>query len=126
MRDKLPTWAALLGATALAAALVLGAGAILPGPEGPGDERTARVKSYGGEVVVTATLDGDGAIRSLSVLTPNESEGLGKRCSEPAFTGQFIGRRGPFALGQDGVQAVAGATVTSRAVLDALNEITQR
>ena len=47
---------------------------------------------------------------------------MGQLCAEDAFTSQFIGKAGPFALG-DNVDAVSGATITSTAVVDAVNEL---
>ena len=51
----------------------------------------------------------------------SETEGLGSRVKDEAFTQQFIGQTPPLALGED-VDAVSGATVSSRAAVDAVNE----
>ena len=75
---------------------------------------------FGGDVTVTAKLDADAKIASISIDTPNETEGLGKECSKETFTQQFIGKAAPFTLGEN-VDAVSGATVTSTAVVTALN-----
>ena len=88
-----------------------------------GQTRSTTRQGYGGEVTVTVGLDANDAVEYLSVDTPDETDGLGKRCSEPAFTDQFIGKMAPFVYGEDGIDAVTGATVTSTAVLDALNEL---
>ena len=81
------------------------------------------VKGFGGDVTVTARLNADNTVSALSIDTPDETDGLGKLCSESAFTDQFVGKAAPFAYGEDGIEAVTGATVTSTAVLDALNAI---
>ncbi|MBQ8160177.1 MAG: FMN-binding protein, partial [Clostridia bacterium] len=52
--------------------------------------------------------------------TAGETDGFGKRASEEEFTSQFIGKSGPFTYGE-GVDALSGATITSNAVLEALN-----
>ena len=49
-----------------------------------------------------------------------ETAGFGQKCAEEDFTAQFIGKTLPVTLGED-VDAVAGATITSTAVVDALN-----
>ena len=88
--------------------------------EGP---LTKTVQGFGGEVTVNVMLNADNSVAALSIDTPDETEGLGKMTSEPAFTDQFIGKSGPFAYGEDGIEAVTGATVTSTAVINALNEL---
>lgn len=84
---------------------------------------TATVQGFGGDVTVTARLNDDNSIAGLSIDTPNETDGLGKRASEPEFTNQFIGKYAPFTYGEDGIEALTGATVTSTAVINALNDI---
>ncbi len=82
---------------------------------------TASASGFGGDVTVNVTLD-NGAITSMTVETPNETPGFGSKCSEEDFTKQFIGKTLPVTLGTD-VDAVTGATVTSQAVVDALNTL---
>ncbi|MCR4876924.1 MAG: FMN-binding protein, partial [Clostridiales bacterium] len=84
------------------------------------DLKSETEQGFGGEVTVNAGLKGN-TVRSLTIDTPNETEGLGKKASGEEFTGQFIGKEGPFAYGENGIEAISGATVTSNAVLKALN-----
>lgn len=84
---------------------------------------SAKAQGFGGEITVNAGFDGDQRIAYLAVDTPNETDGLGKMASEPAFTGQFIGKTGPFSYGKDDIEAISGATITSDAVLNALNSL---
>ncbi len=81
----------------------------------------ATEKGFGGDVTVNVTLEGD-TVRGLTVDTPNETEGLGKRASDAEFTEQFIGKSGPFTFGENGIEALSGATVTSNAALKAINK----
>ena len=83
---------------------------------------TAAEQGFGGDVTVHVTLDGD-KIQALTIDTPNETAGLGQRASEAAFTDQFIGKNGPFTYGEDGIEALTGATITSNAVLKAINSV---
>ena len=86
-----------------------------------GEEMTATAKGFGGDVTVKATID-NGTITALTVETPDETAGLGQKCSDAEFTSQFIGKAIPVELGKD-VDAVSGATITSTAVVDALNSL---
>ena len=79
-------------------------------------------QGFGGDVTVHAELNEDGTVKSLTIDTPNETAGLGQRASEAAFTDQFIGKSGPFTYGEDGIEALSGATVTSTAALTAINK----
>ena len=84
-------------------------------------EAEATEQGFGGEVTVHAVLEGN-TVKELSIDTPNETEGLGKRASDAEFTEQFIGKEGPFTFGENGVEALSGATVTSTAALKAINK----
>ena len=81
----------------------------------------ASEQGFGGEVIARVALE-DGKIKTLTIDTPNETEGLGKRASEEAFTEQFIGKSAPFTFGEDGIEALSGATLTSNAALKAINK----
>ena len=83
---------------------------------------TATEQGFGGDVTVHVTLDGD-KIQALTIDTPNETDGLGQRASEAAFTDQFVGKSGPFTYGEDGIEALTGATITSNAALKAINSV---
>ena len=83
---------------------------------------TATEQGFGGDVTVHVTLDGD-KIQALTIDTPNETDGLGKKASEEKFTDQFIGKSGPFTYGEDGIEALTGATITSNAALKAINSV---
>ena len=79
-------------------------------------------KGFGGDVTVHLEKNEDGTVKSLTIDTPNETDGLGKRASDADFTEQFIGKAGPFAFGENGIEALSGATVTSTAALTAINK----
>ena len=72
-------------------------------------------------VTVTATLDEDAKIASIAIDASTQTEEYGGRTmTDEAFQAQFIGRSLPLTLGQD-VDALTGATVTSTAIVEALN-----
>ena len=91
--------------------------------EAPEGQLTATKRGFGGDVTVKAVLE-DNKVVSLTVETPNETEGFGSKCSEEDFTKQFIGKTLPVTLGTD-VDEVSGATITSTVVVDALNSLAQ-
>ena len=84
------------------------------------------VQGFGGEVEVTVGTDADGKITGVRVGGPNFSEtaGLGAKTKEPAFYEQFTGKTYPVNLKKDGgeIDAVTSATVTSSAVVRAVNK----
>ncbi len=93
-----------------------------PAPEGAQPLYTASSEGYGGPVAVTVRFDAAGAIASLTVGDESfaETPGLGAKAKEEAFTAQFIGKTPPLGLGD--IDAIASATVTSEAVLSAVNK----
>ena len=85
--------------------------------------KTVTAKGYGGEFDVSVGILPDGTIEGVRIGQEmfNETEGLGTRVLEQAFRDQFIGKSGPVSFGE-GIDAIAGATITSNAVLNAVNE----
>ena len=80
-------------------------------------------KGYSSDIEVLASLDLELQISAVKILSASETPGLGSRVSEPGFTDQFKGK----SLNSiDEVQAITGATVSSRAVIDSVkNKISQ-
>lgn len=88
-----------------------------------GRTANASVIGYGGPVLVRLTLDEQGRISALDIGGARfaETEGVGSRVKDETFIQTFIGQTPPLTLGRD-VDALAGATVSSQAVVDAVNE----
>ncbi len=90
----------------------------------PAEEKAAgyvaSTQGFGGPVTVEATFDGD-KIAAIKIGDDQfaETPGLGARALEDEFQAQFIGKQMPISLSD--IDAIAGATVTSTAVVDALN-----
>jgi electron transport complex protein RnfG len=76
-------------------------------------------KGYSSTVETMVGMGLDGAIINIKVLSQNETPGLGARVVEPDFTGQFA-RKDIQNLNE--VQAITGATISSRAVMDAVKK----
>ena len=106
------------------ASLISTAPTIKPGT-GDGSDMTANASAigYGGPVLVRLTLDDRGRISALDVGGARfaETEGVGSRVREEAFTRQFLTLTPPLALNED-VDAISGATISSQAVVDAVND----
>ncbi len=116
----------LSGATFTSNAVVEALNSTVPAsmPEEDGEEVVTAVgeaKGFTSTVTVTATLDGEGKITAITIDANGETPGFGQRTMEDEdFQNQFIGKTGPFTLGEN-VDALTGATVTSTAVVEALN-----
>ena len=82
--------------------------------------RNAIAQGFNGPVTVSAIINTQGAIAYLTVDAAGETAGLGQKVMDTEYLVQFLGKRLPLTLGKD-VDAVAGATITSQAVVDALN-----
>jgi len=88
----------------------------------PGATLTGGAEGWsGGAVSVTAVLDDAAKIKELTIDASTQTAEFGGRTqTEPEFAAQFIGKELPVELGKD-VDALTGATVTSTAVVQALN-----
>ena len=85
-------------------------------------------KGYGGDIRMLAGVTKDGTITGIVVLEHQESPGLGARITEvkpkqknPWFLDQFKGREAR-GLNLNNIQAISGATITTKAVIDAIKE----
>lgn len=87
---------------------------------------TVTVKGYGGDIEVTVGMDTDGCITGVTVggSSFSESPGFGARAKEPDFVDQFLGLESGIDLGTD-IDAITGATITSQAVTDGVNQASE-
>lgn len=93
----------------------------------------ASAKGYGGSVVLAIGITNDGQIQAVDVLAADdETPGLGQRCTEPDWIGQYVGKstadlnlevvKGS-AASPNQIEAISGATITSSAVTRAIDEV---
>ncbi len=80
---------------------------------------------FGGPIVIKVGFDAQGVICNTKVLSQAETPGLGAKCVEPSFSGQFKGfnpAEKKLAVRKDGgdVDAITASTITSRAYADGL------
>lgn len=91
---------------------------------------TTKAKGYGGDVSVMTAINVDGTVKSVAILdVSNETPGLGQNAAKEGFYSQFAGKKEGVKLLKNGatadkneIDAVTGATITSTAVTNAVNE----
>jgi electron transport complex protein RnfG len=80
---------------------------------------------YSGAISMLVGINPDYTIKDVAILSQTETPGLGSRITEKEFTGQFAGLAADdIVLSKDGgsIDAVTGATISSRAVTDTIRE----
>lgn len=81
-------------------------------------------KGYGGNITFSVGIQNDGTVNGIAFTSISETAGLGMKAKEDGFKGQFAGLTGnDFSVSKDGgsIQAISGATITSRAVTNGVN-----
>lgn len=88
---------------------------------------TTDKEGYGGDIQITVGITADGTVNGVSILSISETAGLGMKATEPSFYEQYQGKQTErFVVSKDGgdgepIDALSGATITSRAVTGAVN-----
>lgn len=75
-------------------------------------------KGYGGTMKLICGIDNAGSIVACKTLSHAETQGLGSKTADKPFREQFIGQNREL----DGVSAISGATVSSKAYIDAIEK----
>jgi electron transport complex protein RnfG len=85
-------------------------------------------EGYGGAITLSLGYSLDGTVNGIEILSMNETAGLGAKAGGKEFKNQFAGKNvTEFAYTKTGAQtdneidALSGATITTRAVVDAAN-----
>ena len=83
---------------------------------------------YGGDIVLSVGVSPEGEITGVRVTGMSETSGLGANCQSADFTDQFKGKTADTLgyvkngnPGDDQIDAITGATITTKAVLEAVN-----
>ena len=83
---------------------------------------------FGGAITVSVGIQSDGTVNGIEFLTLAETAGLGMNAQKPEWKGQFACKKADvFSVTKDGassddqINAISGATITSRAVTNAVN-----
>ena len=91
---------------------------------------TLSSKGYGGDVSVMTAIDVSGKIIGVDILDASgETPGLGQNVTKEGFYSQFAEKNGKITVVKNGanassneINAVTGASISSRAVTNAVNE----
>jgi len=85
-------------------------------------------EGYGGDIQLAIGYRTDGSVTGMEVLKMSETADLGTKSNEPEFKNQFKGKKvDQFAYTKDGatednqIDAISGATITTKAVVNAVN-----
>ena len=81
---------------------------------------TVTVKGYSNGLQVFVAFGDMGDVRRVMVLASNETTGIGSKVSNSAYLEGYVGQSGDIAFG-GGVDKIAGATISSKGVLRAVN-----
>lgn len=78
---------------------------------------------FSGAINMVVGVDLEGLVTGVSIVTMSETSGLGANAKQTSFREQYIGLGGTLAVTKDGgeIDALTGATVTSRAVTNGVN-----
>ena len=85
------------------------------------------VGGFGGDLSLMVGFDADGTVLGVGIISHSETPGLGARVNEADYLAQYRGHSGTLTLKKDGgsdIDAISGATISSRAVLSAVNQAT--
>lgn len=92
---------------------------------------TSSDKGYGGTVSVMVGFGTNGKVTGVQTIELSETAGLGMNAKKAEFRDQYKDKIGPFKVnkdsskndgGYDEIDALTGATITSRAVTNAVNK----
>ena len=73
---------------------------------------------YGGDIKILCGIAPDGKIINTKTLQQTETKGLGSKITDDAFAAQFPGKDASLS----GVDAISGATISSRAYIGAIQD----
>lgn len=84
---------------------------------------------YGGDIEMMVGVNDELKLAGIEILSNSETPGLGANCTKAEFKDQFAGLEVPITVvkggganGEDEVNAITGATITSRAVVKGVDD----
>jgi electron transport complex protein RnfG len=85
-------------------------------------------EGYGGTITISLGYSTDGVVQGMEILVLNETAGLGSKAGDESFKSQFAGKQvdkfeytKTGATEENQIDAISGATITTSAVVDAMN-----
>lgn len=88
---------------------------------------TVCAEGYGGDISVMVGIDSALSVNQVKIMSMSETPGLGARASEAEFIEQYQGKSASIAVIKNAtptdeqIEAISGATITSKAVTKAVN-----
>jgi electron transport complex protein RnfG len=83
---------------------------------------------YGGAITISLGYASDGTVKGMEVLSINETAGMGALAAKSSFKNQFANKKveqfkytKTGATEENEIDAISGATITTSAVVDAMN-----
>ena len=86
-------------------------------------------KGFGGPIEIMVGVSKDGIVQGIKMLKHSETPGLGANAEDDSFTSQYKDTSGELTVTKtipnkdNEIQALTGATITSRAITDGGNEV---
>lgn len=83
---------------------------------------------FGGQMQMMVGISEDMSVTGIKIISHNETPGLGANAAEPEFSQKLAGKKYPVKVNKKGnsnenqIDAISGATLTSQAVADGINE----
>lgn len=86
-------------------------------------------EGYGGDITFTVGFNKEGIVTGVSILSISETAGLGMNAKEKSFLDKYVGKSGGnFVVNKDNkdglpneIDAISGATITTRAMTKGVN-----
>ncbi len=82
---------------------------------------------FGGAITMMVGVNADGEVTGVKITDMTETPGLGAKASDESWISQFTNKKGDLTVvktgnaGDDEINAISGATITSKAVTDGVN-----
>ena len=78
---------------------------------------------FGGAIDMMVGISSEGAVTGVVIVSHTETASLGANCTREEFRAQYPGAKEALSVDKDGgtIEALTGATVTSRAVTEGVN-----
>ena len=89
---------------------------------------TVFVKGFGGPIEMMVGIGAEGVVKGIDILSHSETAGLGAKADTDEFKSRFVRKNPDLAVTKqptdaiDEVQAITGATITSKAVIEGVKQ----
>ena len=95
-----------------------------PDTDGAGYAVRVAPQGYGGAIEMVVGVSSEGTVTGVSIVKMNETPGLGTKINEHEFLDRFNGKKAGVSIGrgENNIDAITGATISSRAVTSGVAE----